>query len=103
VACDTHKSQKLAFKTVMVTAITIILSRPPLAALDHKVGSVWVLAKRSPHAGILEGLFCGEGPTHLVAIVPLLVTGSGTHCSLERDSKSNLLDRGGCVQRYNRW
>ena len=60
-ACDTHKSQKLAFKTVMVTAITIILSRPPLAALDHKVGSVWVLAKRSPHAGILEGLFCGDG------------------------------------------
>ena len=36
-----------------------------------------------------------KGPTHLVAIVPLLVTGSGTHCSLERDSKSNLLDRGG--------
>ena len=35
------------------------------------------------------------GPTHLVAIVPLLVTGGGTHCSLKRDSKSNLLDRWG--------
>ena len=55
----THEnSQKLAFKTVMFTVITVLLSKPPLTALAHEVGSGWVLAHEWPHAGILGGLFC---------------------------------------------
>ena len=37
----THRNtQKLAFRTVMFTVSTIIMSNPPLAALHHKFGSV---------------------------------------------------------------